>query len=122
IVATTQSILLLDEPAAGLDGEERAELARLVRRLADDWGLAVLLVEHDVSLVLDTCDRVAVLDFGVKIAEGTPDEIRRDPAVVTSYLGKKTTTATPRRPRTTGHEVVLRAEGLSAGYGELAAI
>jgi sulfate-transporting ATPase len=86
-VATEPSVLLLDEPAAGLDDDETAELGRLIRRLADDWGLAVLLIEHDVGLVLSTCDRVVALDFGLTIAVGTPDEIRHHPAVVEAYLG-----------------------------------
>jgi ABC-type branched-subunit amino acid transport system ATPase component/branched-subunit amino acid ABC-type transport system permease component len=121
-IATGPSVLLLDEPAAGLDHEERTELARVIRQLADEWGLAVLVVEHDVSLVLDTCDRVAVLDFGVKIAEGRPDEIAHDPSVVASYLGAKTTTATARRPRAAKTDILMQVDGLSAGYGELAAV
>jgi sulfate-transporting ATPase len=121
-IATGPSVLLLDEPAAGLDVEERSELARLIRRLADEWGLAVLIVEHDVSLVLETCDRVAVLNFGVKIAEGTPNEIANDPLVAASYLGSTTPTKPPARARAGKAEVVLEAAGLSAGYGELAAI
>jgi ABC-type branched-subunit amino acid transport system ATPase component/branched-subunit amino acid ABC-type transport system permease component len=121
-IATGPSVLLLDEPAAGLDREERTELARLIRRLADEWGLAVLIVEHDVSLVLETCDRVAVLDFGVKIAEGRPDKVARDPSVVASYLGAGTAPASARRPRAARSDVVLDVEGLSAGYGEVAAV
>jgi len=104
------------------DREQRTELARLVRRLADDWGIAVLVVEHDVSLVLETCDRVAVLDFGVKIAEGPPHEIAYDPSVVASYLGAETATGVAHRPRAVRNDVVLQVEGLSAGYGELAAV
>ena len=86
-VATSPSVLLLDEPAAGLDETETAELGRLVRRLAKEWGIAVLLVEHDVSLVFDVCDRVTVLDFGTRIAEGTPDVVRSTPEVIDAYLG-----------------------------------
>ena len=71
-VATRPSVLLLDEPAAGLGDVETAELARLVRRLADDWGIGVLLVEHDMTFVMSVCDDIVVLDFGIKIAEGTP--------------------------------------------------
>jgi sulfate-transporting ATPase len=82
-------VLLLDEPAAGLGDVESAELARLVRRLADDWGIAVLLVEHDMNFVMSVCDRIGVLDFGRQIAEGTPDEVRNDPAVVAAYLGER---------------------------------
>jgi ABC-type branched-subunit amino acid transport system ATPase component/ABC-type branched-subunit amino acid transport system permease subunit len=88
-VASSPSVLLLDEPAAGLDETESAELGRLVRRLADEWGMGVLLIEHDVALVLENADRVVVLDFGHKIAEGTPGEIRTDPAVRKAYLGEE---------------------------------
>ena len=88
-VACSPSVLLLDEPAAGLDETESAELGRLVRRLADEWGMGVLLIEHDVALVLETADRVVVLDFGHKIAEGVPDEIRSDAGVRKAYLGEE---------------------------------
>jgi ABC-type branched-subunit amino acid transport system ATPase component/branched-subunit amino acid ABC-type transport system permease component len=86
-VATEPSVLLLDEPAAGLDDVESQELTHLIRRLADEWGMAILLVEHDMRLVMETCDRVAVLDFGKKLSEGSPDEVRTDPEVVAAYLG-----------------------------------
>ncbi len=89
-LATRPSVLLLDEPAAGLDEHETAELGDMVRRLAKEWGLAVLLVEHDVSLVMSTCDRIVALDFGRVIASGTPDAIRADEAVVAAYLGQPT--------------------------------
>jgi sulfate-transporting ATPase len=87
-VATQPSVLLLDEPAAGLSDVETAELARLVRRLADDWGIAILLVEHDMSFVMNVCDDIVVLDFGAQISAGTPQEVRRDPAVIAAYLGE----------------------------------
>jgi ABC-type branched-subunit amino acid transport system ATPase component/ABC-type branched-subunit amino acid transport system permease subunit len=86
-LAAQPSILLLDEPAAGLDESERAELARLLRRLTEHWGLAVLLVEHDVTLVAQASDRVLALDFGRQIAQGAPDEVLRADAVVRAYLG-----------------------------------
>ena len=87
-VAAAPSILMLDEPAAGLDVGSRLELERLVRRLATDWGIGVLLIEHDVELVLRTCDRVIALYFGEELAAGTPQEIRRNEALVAAYLGK----------------------------------
>jgi sulfate-transporting ATPase len=86
-VASGPSVVMLDEPAAGLDEQESAELARLIRRLADERNMAVLLVEHDVSLVMSTCDRVVVIDFGSVIARGTPAEIRGNDAVRDAYLG-----------------------------------
>ncbi len=87
-VATQPSVLLLDEPAAGLSDVETAELAHLVRRLADDWGIAILLVEHDMKFVMSVCDDIVVLDFGSQISAGTPQEVRRDPAVIAAYLGE----------------------------------
>lgn len=87
-VAASPSVLLLDEPAAGLSDEETGELAHLVRRLAAEWGMGVLLVEHDVDMVMSVCDQVVVLDFGRRICVGTPEEVRRDPAVRAAYLGE----------------------------------
>jgi branched-chain amino acid transport system ATP-binding protein len=81
-------VILLDEPAAGLNAAEADALATQVRWLKDDLGVAVILVEHNVELVMKVCDRILVLDHGESIAEGTPDEIRRDPKVVAAYLGE----------------------------------
>ncbi len=89
-VAMHPSVLLLDEPAAGLSSAESAELATVVRRLADEWGMAVLVVEHDMNFVMGVCDRVVVLDFGTMIAAGSPDEVRADPVVIAAYLGDET--------------------------------
>ncbi|HEX5587573.1 MAG TPA: ABC transporter ATP-binding protein, partial [Acidimicrobiia bacterium] len=88
-VAGSPSILLLDEPAAGLDEDQARRLGELVRRLANDWGMGVLLVEHNVDMVLRSCDRVYALDFGALLGSGTPAEIRANPAVVESYLGTR---------------------------------
>ena len=89
-VAMHPSVLLLDEPAAGLSSSESAELARVVRRLADDWGMAILVVEHDMNFVMGVCDQVIVLDFGKLIAAGSPEHVRNDPAVIAAYLGDET--------------------------------
>ena len=89
-VAMHPSVLLLDEPAAGLSSTESRELARVVRRLADEWGMAILVVEHDMNFVMGVCDQVVVLDFGILIASGSPEAVRSDPAVIAAYLGDET--------------------------------
>lgn len=86
-VAGQPSVLLLDEPAAGLNESETRELAALVKRLADEWGMSILLVEHDINFVMSVCDDIVVLDFGCKISHGSPDHVRNDPAVIAAYLG-----------------------------------
>src|SRR5215211_5588855 len=80
-------LLLLDEPAGGLNHEEVEELGTLIRRVRDDYELTILLVEHHMNLVMSICDRVHVLNFGEKIAEGPPEEVRANPEVITAYLG-----------------------------------
>ena len=89
-VAMHPSVILLDEPAAGLSTAESADLGRVVRRLADEWGMAVLVVEHDMNFVMEVCDEVIVLDFGNLIAAGPPEQIQVDPVVIAAYLGDET--------------------------------
>ena len=86
-LATDPDFLLLDEPAAGLNEAESDELVSAIRRIRDDFGCAVLIVDHDMRVIMPLCERIQVLNFGRTIALGDPDEIRKDPAVVEAYLG-----------------------------------
>jgi branched-chain amino acid transport system ATP-binding protein len=87
-LAAQPKLLLLDEPAAGMNATEKVELTRLIRFIRDKFQISILLVEHDMKLVMEICERIAVLDYGVKIAEGAPEEIRKCPKVIAAYLGE----------------------------------
>ncbi len=128
-MATRPRVLLLDEPAAGLDSGESLAFGAEMRRLVEKQGLGILLVDHDMGLVLSVCDYIYVLQFGQLISQGTPAQIREDPAVIAAYLGEQkadqkqeaapvpdTPAVTAPRPRTAAADPVLSVKNLTTGY------
>jgi len=90
-LAMQPKVLLLDEPSAGLNREEREDLARHILRIKHELGIAIIWVEHDMQMVADLADRIYVLDYGVPLAEGDPDAVLKDPRVIAAYLGTRET-------------------------------
>ncbi|HET6923640.1 MAG TPA: ATP-binding cassette domain-containing protein, partial [Anaeromyxobacteraceae bacterium] len=87
-LAMRPRVLLLDEPVAGMNEEETEDMARFILDIQEERRITIVLIEHDMGVVMDLCDRVVALSFGEKLAEGTPDEIQKDPEVIRAYLGE----------------------------------
>jgi branched-chain amino acid transport system permease protein len=109
-LATNPKLLLLDEPAAGMNPQEKQDLMEDILHIRQEFGLTILLIEHDMTVVMGICERIYVLDYGEIIAEGTPEEIRRDPRVIAAYLGEEITT-TDDKEASTGVRAEQSMEG-----------
>lgn len=116
-VAAGASVLLLDEPVAGLDAEESAGFAQVVRGLASKHGMTVVVIEHDMDFVMAVCDRIVVMDFGRKIAEGSPQAVRQNPAAIAAYLGDAEPEAKLLSDEPIAEDVKARPSGTRAGDG-----
>ncbi len=130
-LATDPKLLLLDEPAAGMNPQEKAGLMALIRQIRDDFRLTILLIEHDMTLVMGICERIYVLDYGVIIAQGTPEEIRSNPKVIAAYLGEdeieepivlRQTFRTPASTWEPGAGMMLTIRDLNVYYGGIHAL
>ena len=117
-LATSPTVLLLDEPAAGMNAQETAELTGFIREIRARFDLTIIVVEHDMTLIMRLCDRIQVLNYGRIIAEGSPAEIRSNPAVIEAYLGAPE----DETARGRGGRLMLKVEDLRVNYGAIQAV